>query len=159
MGEEFYRVLPVFPQTARDRTISPSTVAWHKIDPTRKELLGDYLIEGLDGSVTDIMLAVEDLAAFVDDRNVWANSTSFDCKIIRSLAKEFSKKRKMWSFRQERDFRTMKELFAKNFPLTYKAVSGGANSKYTAHHALGDCRYQIEVLQGFVANGMQSIKL
>lgn len=67
------------------------------------------------------------------DCRVWANSPIFDLSIIRKLFQRLSGCDVNWNFRQERDFRTFKDIVGA--PLEYRLPS---------HDCLNDCINQAE---------------
>lgn len=74
--------------------------------------------------------------------NVWMNSPSFDGVILLDLAHQFNRELP-WSFRQERDVRTIKKLVQSREDsdnLHWPAYPDNA------HDALVDARYQLEVV-------------
>jgi hypothetical protein len=118
--------IDVLPQIMQGRSFDPETQKWWmEQDPEswRKNSSGVSVNRLID----------EMNSAFVihDVKHVWANSPSFDCVILRSLAKDFACDLK-WDFRSEMDVRTL------------KSISGllglpPEEKRETTHDALKDC--------------------
>lgn len=88
--------------------------------------------------VVTVSRAIQDINALFEEgkiQHVWANSPSFDCNILRSLAKDFQCNL-AWDFRSEMDVRTLKTMnsIARLEP---------AEPFATTHDALKDCIDQV----------------
>jgi hypothetical protein len=70
---------------------------------------------------------------------IWANSPSFDCRILRHFMAPLS----YWEFWQERDVRTVKSLIPRG-----KAPAAPKD----AHSALADVHYQIDLINYYFKN-------
>jgi oligoribonuclease (3'-5' exoribonuclease) len=74
------------------------------------------------------------------DKNVsiWANSPSFDCSMVRNSYDAIGSHEMPWTYKQERDYRTIVGLCKEKLPATNKNI---------AHKAIHDCYNQIENLR------------
>lgn len=73
---------------------------------------------------------------------IWSHGSSFDVVII-SHAMTSLNVGVPWKFWNIRDTRTLYDLAKVNL----KDFSGGLNSRYPEHHAIGDCERQIQALK------------
>ncbi len=120
--DEYYR--NVVPQ--EKRKIDYDTVRWWITKTSQKArdaLFHDWV------SLDIVISGIRDLFREYEIAEVWANSPSFDLEILFS---EFHH-HKPWKYYQERDFRTLRNLFDVEMPTT-------------AHNALDDARAQALVV-------------
>lgn len=95
-----------------------------------------------DDAVTDILRggiplddALHEFTAFIDDADtIWANSPTFDCSILRAAYDAIGDD-VPWSYRDERDFRTLSHL-----PVAPDIPFDGDK-----HNALDDATHQAQV--------------
>lgn len=78
--------------------------------------------------------ALVDLVDYIGDKPVWGNGVDFDNLIVTNACKRLGVKN--WSYKQNRCFRTIKNVFA---PMTY-------NKPVIPHHAAYDAVAQAETL-------------
>lgn len=91
----------------------------------------------------NIKLVLTQLYDFLkDDQNIiWANSPSFDCAILKSAYKKSFNCEPRWKYYNERDLRTLTNLFPlEEIELDISGIQKGN------HNALNDCYYQIQLL-------------
>jgi hypothetical protein len=121
-------------------TTCDSTAAWWERQgvfiPTAEQLLSPH------AATLELMQFVMDETFGSDDFEVWANSPSFDCAIIRYHCQQFSSN-VPWAFWQERDVRTIK-----NFA---KAMRIKTHVPDNPHHALEDAKNQRDLVDGVYA--------
>lgn len=137
VGQKFYDLLTLQDQFVYERTVSESTLFWWAAasDAAREEA---FRIDGR----RDPWDVIKDLTAFlVGIHDIWANSPSFDCVILDTLADDLSLP-SPWLYWDLRDLRTARELAGSNAKTPWL---GGM--KYPTHHPLGDCVNQIELLR------------
>lgn len=112
-------------------TITASTIKWwlSQDQNARQEITGDGI---------DITEALKLVLEFLEQRKapVWGNGATFDNVILRSAFAR-SGIECPWSYRDDRCFRTFRELHRK---IEIKSVG-------TAHNALDDARYQAIYMQ------------
>jgi hypothetical protein len=85
----------------------------------------------------DLTESIEDFAEFVDGADeVWANSPSFDCRILIAAGKAVGVPM-TWEFYEERDFRTLKKL----------PVAADVEHDGVEHNALDDAVHQARVAE------------
>jgi hypothetical protein len=78
---------------------------------------------------------------------VWANSPSFDCAILRSMYKQYLGEETPWPFYMERDFRTVKKgLYCDSASPNGVNTMSVAAAQPTAHTAEGDAVAQAQFL-------------
>lgn len=136
-------------QLDKGRKVSASTLQWWmQQDHTAQQAA--FLM----GSETPPYSALTHLIGFISSRTeggiegalMWANSPSFDLTILRSLAGDFFQTPPLWNFRNERDLRTLRATAG------LRVAPGPADLGYVAHHPIGDCMAQIEVVRRCYAN-------
>lgn len=122
-------------QILRGSVVEPDTVDWwrkQKTQPSRS------IIQNPDEAAWSI-------ASIFDKhqpREVWANSPSFDCVLLREM---FGRTKVVcpWSFRVERDFRTILKIASEmGFDVDVTEVT---------HSAVRDAEQQLETLRGALA--------
>ena len=137
VGGEFYDVLELSDQVSYGRTIKESTILWwnNQKSAAREEAFRP------DGrrAPWDV---IKDLTKFLEGiHSIWANSPSFDCVILDTLADDLSLP-SPWHYWDLRDLRTARELAGSAGKTPWM---GG--DKYPTHHPLGDCENQIGLLR------------
>jgi hypothetical protein len=112
-------------------TKSQRTEAWWAqqggFAPTTDELVSP------GAAIAKLIQFVDRQTLYLDEWEVWANSPSFDCSILRYHMHEFAM-RCPWQFWQERDVRTIKNM-ARQLRLNVREVSN-------PHNALRDAKNQ-----------------
>jgi len=137
VGGEFYDVLEIAEQLIYERTISESTLLWWagQNSEAREEV---FRSKGRRAP-WDV---IKDLTKFLDGIHaIWANSPSFDCVILDTLADDLSLP-SPWHYWDLRDLRTARELVGSAGKTPWL---GG--DKYPTHHPLGDCTNQVQLLR------------
>lgn len=117
-------------ESQEDRSIQQDTIEWWATQPeaAREEAFGETDRIPLDQ-------ALDELAKFIWQSNlIWANGPTYDMNIIEHAYKSFGKPIP-WQFYKVRDARTVYSLY----PELPKPP--------TSHHALEDCKRQIDMLQ------------
>ena len=119
-----------------NRHVDPGTVQWwlQQSPEAQAALLG-----GQQFQLTHALGKFRDWVIAQNPSQVWANSPSFDCVILRS-AFDAAGLRTPWTYYAERDVRTMKEV------LTASGVEPPVPAG-VAHRAVDDCLKQIGVVQ------------
>lgn len=122
--DTFYRNIDLETCEQAGLTVETSTLAWW-LD--QGEEAQDVLRGG--GNLED---ALNDFADFYDDaEEIWANSPSFDCEIL-GHAYDALGIEQPWGFREERDYRTLREL----------PGAVWVDRQGTHHNALDDAKHQ-----------------
>ena len=117
-------------ESQENRSIQQSTIDWWATQPeeAREEAFGEDNRIPLDQ-------ALDELAKFIwQSKLIWANGPTYDMNIIEHAYKSYSKPIP-WQFYHVRDARTVYSLWA-DLP-----------KPPTSHHALEDCKRQIDLLQ------------
>ena len=112
------------------RNIEQGTIDWWATQPAeaQQEAFGE------DNRVP-LNSALEELGRMIWQSNlIWANGPTFDCTIIEHAYKSYNKPLP-WKYHKVRDTRTIYSLW----PELPRAAA--------SHHALQDCRRQIDMLQ------------
>lgn len=130
----------ILPQIMNGRVIDPSTQKWWMTQRRESWLRDPGEVSSVDYSLSTINRIIEKYEV----EFVWANSPSFDCVILRSLAKDFDIQLR-WDFRSEMDLRTIKTMnsIAKLPP---------ADPLDTTHDALKDCIDQVKKVKHYWNN-------
>jgi hypothetical protein len=129
--------IDILPQIMRGRIFDAETQKWWMTQP--KESWDRW-----PKSVLTVTTALEDINALFKEghiQHVWANSPSFDCVILRSLAKDFATDL-AWDFRSEMDVRTIKTMNS-------LASLPPADPFETTHDALKDCIDQVHKVRHY----------
>jgi len=102
VGETFEVGVDLDSNGTHGLSVEHETLAWWLTQgPQAREQLvgGESLQDALDG-----------LGAFIGDADeIWANSASFDCRILEAAYSAIGRE-KPWAYYEERDYRTLKEL-------------------------------------------------
>ena len=129
-------------QSQADRSIEDGTVEWwsKQADAVREEAFGEEDRIPLDQ-------ALDELGRLIwQSEFLWANGPTFDMTILEHAYKSYSKSLP-WKYYRVRDARTVFGLYP---DLPKPPVS---------HHALEDCRRQIELLQtAFIQLGITQLR-
>lgn len=125
----FYRTLSVYEQEKVGRTMEAKTVLWwmYQSDAARNALMTKpaYVVD-----------ALADFARFLGAaEGLWGNGVVADNLWLGTLYDDFGLRRP-WTYKQDRCFRTMKEMF----PVDMEPM------QTTEHHALDDAVYQYKWL-------------
>lgn len=136
IGATFETTISMASNAALNRHIDPGTVQWwlQQTPEAQAALLG-----GQQFQLTHALGQFRDWVIAQSPSQVWANSPSFDCVILRS-AFDAAGLRTPWNYYVERDVRTMKEI------LTASEVEPPAPAGI-AHRAVDDCLKQIGIVQ------------
>lgn len=117
-------------ESQENRSIQQSTIDWWATQPeeAREEAFGEDNRIPLDQ-------ALDELAKFIwQSKLIWANGPTYDMNIIEHAYKSYGKSIP-WQFYHVRDARTVYSLWP-DLP-----------KPPTSHHALEDCKRQIDLLQ------------
>lgn len=117
-------------ESQETRSIQQDTINWWATQPTaaREEAFNEQGRIPLDR-------ALDELAIFIwQSKLIWANGPTYDMNIIEHAYKSYCKPLP-WQYYVVRDARTIYSLYP-NLP-----------KPPTSHHALEDCRRQIDMLQ------------
>ena len=117
-------------ESQENRSIQQDTIDWWASQPdaAREEAFGEDDRIPLDQ-------ALDELAKFIwQSKLIWANGPTYDMNIIEHAYKSFGKPLP-WQFYVVRDARTVYSLWP------------GLPKPSTSHHALEDCKRQIDMLQ------------
>lgn len=117
-------------ESQENRSIQQDTIDWWASQPAeaKDEAFGETDRIPLDQ-------ALDELAKFIwQSKRIWANGPTYDMNIIEHAYKSFGKPIP-WQFYVVRDARTVYSLYP------------GLPKPPTSHHALEDCRRQIDLLQ------------
>ena len=120
----------VDPDSQPDRNISQGTIDWWATQPkaAQEEAFGE------EGRIP-LQQALQELHRLTwQCKRVWANGPTFDMNILEHAYKSYNKALP-WKFYVVRDSRTVFSLWP------------GLPKPPTSHHALEDCRRQIDLLQ------------
>jgi hypothetical protein len=122
-------------ESQENRRIDDSTVEWWSLQ--KPELIEEAMGEG---DRIPLPTALADLSKFLwGCKRVWFNGPNFDAKILEHACQEYGISAP-WAYYQVRDARTVYSLH----PTMSKPPA--------SHHALEDCRRQIELLQKTLKN-------
>ena len=117
-------------ESQENRSIQQDTIDWWATQPAaaREEAFGEDHRIPLDQ-------ALDELAKFIwQSKLIWANGPTYDMNIIEHAYKSFGKPLP-WQFYTVRDARTVYSLYPQ------------LPRPPTSHHALEDCKRQIDMLQ------------
>ena len=135
-------------QLALNRLLEADTLAWHMVNHTT--LFTQQLATVLQTNKT-LYAAIDSLNAWFTKHvyanglcQVWMNSPSFDGIILSDLAKQINTALP-WTYKQERDLRTLKALAEDKAPYKYAHLPDPPDN---AHDALIDAKYQLEIING-----------
>lgn len=135
--------LDILDQVLAGRTIDPGTVGWWNQQPRgswEERYVFPNPICSLHDALTSIAIDIKDHGI----TKVWSNSPSFDAVILRSAARSLGITEFPWDFRKDMDLRTIKEIARL---LDVAGYLQDLQMKEMTHHALQDCRDQIETLR------------
>jgi len=133
LGREFYEVVDLESAMRAGGTVDASTILWwmQQSDDARREFRQDGY---------SIQEALKHFSYWVRqggiNPNIWGNGSDFDNVILRSAYTRLGL-RAPWSHKQNRCFRTVRNLF----PPVEIAVEDGVK-----HNALADAKYQARYL-------------
>ena len=92
-------------------------------------------------SVQEALGSIPQILSFLGDFNIWGNSNTFDNEILRSLMEAANLP--TWSFRKDRDFRTLRALFKEKVPEPeFQGIRHVA-----VDDAMHEARYLIQILK------------
>ena len=116
-------------ESQENRTIDQSTIDWWATQP--KAQAEAFMEEGR----IDLEQALDSLGKLIWHSNlIWCQGPTFDCTILEHAYKSYNKPIP-WQYYKVRDSRTVFSLYP------------GLPKPATSHHALEDCRRQIDMLQ------------
>ena len=124
----YYAIITL--ESQENRSIQQDTIDWWATQPAaaREEAFGEDHRIPLDQ-------ALDELAKFIwQSKLIWANGPTYDMNIIEHAYKSFGKPLP-WQFYTVRDARTVYSLYPQ------------LPRPPTSHHALEDCKRQIDMLQ------------
>lgn len=113
---KYYTVLDVYEQKQLfGRTDDEDTLQWwrDKLETPEGQLAWNAATTNLEG-VQDGLRGVCNVFATYADAKVWGNSNTFDNEVLRSLLEAANMP--TWYFRNDRDFRTLREQFKEKVP-------------------------------------------
>lgn len=136
-GPTFYRAIHLASSVKHGGTIDAGTVLWwlRQGDAARKAVA--YGGEPLAGVLTDFAAWITQTCRHEDVRP-WGNSGTFDLTIVGGAYQRLGQKAP-WYFTNERDFRTVRNLYPQ---VEYDTDAKGDG----AHNALADAVFQVEHL-------------
>ena len=117
-------------ESQENRTIDDSTLEWWATQPSvvREEAFNDEGRVPLDQ-------ALDELGKLIwNSKFLWCQGPTFDCTILEHAYKSFGRPLP-WQYYRVRDARTVYALYP------------GLGKPAASHHALEDCRRQIDLLQ------------
>lgn len=128
-------------------TVDQSTVDWWKKQPTQ---LHRAVLSGVK-SVAEALDSFEDfiLTLYKESHaglNIWGNSNDFDLGLLKAYYHRFDQETP-WKFRDERDFRTLKEVFR----VDYEEIKQRYNNP-CQHDAYCDARWEASILEDMLAH-------
>jgi hypothetical protein len=124
--DTFYRNIDLETCEQAGLEVEMATLAWW----LEQDEEAQKVLEGGD----DLEAALRDFSTFYDANNaeeIWANSPSFDCEIL-GHAYDALGIEQPWGFRDERDYRTLREL----------PGAVWVDRQGTHHNALDDAKHQ-----------------
>jgi exodeoxyribonuclease VIII len=127
-GRHYYARITL--ESQENRSIQQDTIDWWATQPgaAKDEAFGE------DGRIP-LAQALDELSKFIwQSKRIWANGPTYDMNIIEHAYKSFGKPIP-WQFYVVRDARTVYSLYP------------GLPKPSTSHHALEDCKRQIDLLQ------------
>lgn len=133
----------VSPESQPNRVIDETTVEWwaQQVPEAKREIFEEVGRRPLHECLEDLGKLI-----WQSDR-IWANGPTFDMNILENAYKEHGI-RLPWKFWTVRDARTVYSLWP-DMP----------DVKSASHHALDDCKRQIEMLQSCIKHlGIQRLK-
>ncbi len=150
-GKEFYSIIDPASCQLHGLKIDADTVLWWM--GQSDEARGEFTKR--KEKMLPLLRALRLLAKYLEDRkadvNIWANSPAFDCARIRE-AYSMCQIDAPWSYRQERDYRTILAQYPYSIPKKENRVQ---------HRALDDCYSQIDRLvfvTDFILNRYHAIQ-
>ena len=127
-GQSYYARVTL--ESQENRAIDQGTIDWWATQPA---VVRDEAFNEQDRIPLD--QALDELAKFIwQSKLIWANGPTYDMNIIEHAYKSYNKPIP-WQFYVVRDARTVYSLYP------------GLPKPPTSHHALEDCRRQIDMLQ------------
>lgn len=138
---EVEEYLPIQPQLTLNRTISASTLLWwmKQDDASRSRMQqsdGDDFDE-LSALVQSVNRKLAQVIAEADEYEIWARGPQFDLVVVESLLGDLGQKAP-WKYDKVMDLRTTMRLAG------IRSADVPMRPGLVAHHALSDCRYQID---------------
>jgi exodeoxyribonuclease VIII len=126
--QQFYARID--PDSQPDRNIEQGTIEWWATQPPEAQ----EEAFGLDNRVP-LDTALEELGRLIwKSKSIWANGPTFDMNILEHAYKSHGRPLP-WQYYRVRDARTVYALYP------------GLGKPAASHHALEDCRRQIDLLQ------------
>ncbi|MDT3720320.1 3'-5' exonuclease [Pseudomonas oryzihabitans] len=134
---EYYGRVDLADSVAQGGVFDAETVQWwmQQSEEARHELVGS-LAQPLHAELRTLSLWLEGLELNYGDLFIWGNSPAFDCTILGSAYDSVGLSRP-WHFRQERDLRTLLDLYPEAADIEFEGVK---------HHAMHDARHEARML-------------
>ena len=135
--------LDILEQIMKHRTISDETVQWWM---TQNEQAWIREAEGIS-LYSQFIMRLTGFCALHQVNEVWSNSPSFDAVILRSLHESMGSPMKFpFSFRQDRDLRTLKKILggdppaSLNVPVVHNALRDAEDQTFVLGHYMSRLR-------------------
>lgn len=141
LGPYLFRVLDRQQQQELGRDTDASTVQWWASQPAEARAQLDVPGEGLSSVLTAVRYFLEDSTVGLARVRLWSCGADFDLALLQSLHRDAGLT-PPWDFRQQRCYRTLKELQ----PREYKAACT-AYPRMNKHDALADAMWQARIAQ------------
>lgn len=143
----FYREIDAYQYNPDDFTMCDSTIKWWT---ARGGFIPSQDLESPANAIAQFAGWVADITDSDPDTEIWANSPTFDCAILRYHMSKLHISCP-WNFWQERDVRTIKNAA--------KALGIPLRGAPNPHNALKDARNQAELVHSFYFTVGESVGL
>jgi hypothetical protein len=137
-AKELYRVIDPSSCVKVGGTINPETVKWWLCQSEDARLAIAQAECSIEDFLVELNMFIGHQAADDNMIRVWAKPPSFDCVILRGYYDRVGECDPAWSFREERDVRTL---------IDFAGVDARDFNRGTSHNALHDCYAQIAAVQ------------
>lgn len=138
---------------SNSEVINGETLAWWL--KTDKELIAELVSKGTKGEkevMKDFLTWIEGLPFWTEshtlskkDIYLWGNGILFDNKIIQGKCELYDLEYPI-HYRNDRDVRTLVELYQTKTGGNYEAIKKSFHDNYKEHDALEDCKSQIDMV-------------
>lgn len=142
-----------YAKLSNSEVINGETLAWWL--KTDKELLAELVSKGTKGEeevMKDFLTWIEGLPFWTEsptlskkDIYLWGNGILFDNKIIQGKCELYNLEYPI-HYRNDRDVRTLVELYQTKTGGNYEAIKKSFHDNYKEHDALEDCKSQIDMV-------------
>lgn len=131
-----------------DRNFDEETIKWHLDNHSELYLEMQHKVQTVGGAISTGLIELNhwfrnrvcgNVAPAIQ---VWMNSPSFDSVILNDMAKQIGTELP-WSYREERDLRTLKAMAKTRNADEYALLPSPPDN---AHDALADAKYQLEII-------------